>query len=203
MPTTSGMKGGGYYNAHSNEQRAVLDAFLPWIEDALVDLPLPSTGSPPLGLLDTAEDDLLPRKIYQDLIYPVYFRTHAELTAPIESDTDLAACLRIEKAGDRKVPAPFNLECGKTGDAAVWARSYAGFLRAVTEPILAAAIPTALSESGIAQDIYRRVEERLVADPTAMNFIISPWGHCLQGFKIRGICRPSQICVVPVAGCKE
>lgn len=74
------------------------------------------------------------------------------------------------KTGDREVPAPFNLEREKTGDVAVWARSYAGFLRAFTEPILAAAIPTALSESGIAQDIYRRVEQRLVADPDRYEF---------------------------------
>jgi len=35
MPTTTGMKGGGYYDQHSKEQRAALDAFLPWIEEAI------------------------------------------------------------------------------------------------------------------------------------------------------------------------
>jgi hypothetical protein len=116
------------------------------------------------------EDGMLPRKIYEDLIFPVYFRTLEELTAPIEEDADLAAVLRIEKKGVREVPAPFNLEREKTGDVAVWARSYAGFLRAFTEPILAAAIPAELSGSGIVQDIYRQVEHRLAVDPGRYEF---------------------------------
>ena len=49
MPTTSGMKGGGYYNAHSNEQRAALDALLPWIVDAVAGLPLRSDDRLPIG----------------------------------------------------------------------------------------------------------------------------------------------------------
>lgn len=57
MPTTTGMKGGGYYNAHSSEQRAALDAFLPWIEDAVTDLPIPSSDSPQLGLLDLGSSE--------------------------------------------------------------------------------------------------------------------------------------------------
>ncbi len=52
MPTTTGMKGGGYYNAHSDEQRAALDAFLPWLEEAIAELPLPSGNSQPIGLVD-------------------------------------------------------------------------------------------------------------------------------------------------------
>jgi hypothetical protein len=40
MPTTIGMKGGGYYDAHSKEQLAALDEFLPWIEEAIADRPV-------------------------------------------------------------------------------------------------------------------------------------------------------------------
>ena len=122
------------------------------------------------ALLDTVEAGRLPRKIYQDLIFPVYFRTLAELTAPLESEADLAGRFRIEKTEAREIPAPFNLEREKTGDVAAWACSYAGFLRAFTEPILAAAIPAALSESGMVQEIYRRVEQRLAADPDRYAF---------------------------------
>jgi hypothetical protein len=46
------MKGGGFYDTHSDEQRAALDAFLPWIEDTIANLPLPSDGGQPPGLLD-------------------------------------------------------------------------------------------------------------------------------------------------------
>jgi len=42
MPTTTGMKGGGYYDAHSKEQRSALEAFLPWIEDSISELSEPS-----------------------------------------------------------------------------------------------------------------------------------------------------------------
>jgi hypothetical protein len=53
---------------------------------------------------------------------------------------------------------------------AVWARSYGAFLRSFTEPILAAAIPAELPGSGIVQDIYRRVEQRLEVDPGGYEF---------------------------------
>ena len=117
------------------------------------------------ALLDAVEDGRLPRKIYRDLIFPIYFRNLTELIAPLESDDDLARCFRIEKKGGWEVPAPFNLEREKTGDVAAWARSYTGFMRAFTEPILAAAIPPPYAESDIVQDIYQRVEQRLAADP--------------------------------------
>jgi len=122
------------------------------------------------ALLDIVEDGLLPRRIYEDLIFPVYFRTFEELTTPIEADPDLAKMFRIERAEVRETPVPFNLERDKTGDVAVWAQSYAGFLRAFTEPILAAAIPAELSRDGIVQSIYRRVEDRLAVDPDRYEF---------------------------------
>lgn len=45
MPTTTGMKGGGYYDANSKEQRSALNSFLPWLEEAIADLPSPTQGS--------------------------------------------------------------------------------------------------------------------------------------------------------------
>ncbi len=105
-----------------------------------------------------------------DLILPVYFRTLEELVAPIEADDDIAKAFRIEKAEVREVPAPFNVERENTGDVTVWACSYAGFLRAFTEPILAAAIPDELSGSEIVQEVYRRVEHRLATDPGRYEF---------------------------------
>jgi hypothetical protein len=57
MPTTTGMKGRGYYDAHSKEQRAALDAFLPWLEEAIVDLPIPSDGQTSFVLLDIGSSE--------------------------------------------------------------------------------------------------------------------------------------------------
>ena len=347
MSTTTGMDGGGFYNAHSDEQRVALDAFLPWLEDAIMDLPVDSTGNRPMGLLDlgsseggnaihamirlierlrrrteaplwvffddlpsndfnqlfvnlfqsgslilpgadiypaviggtafgrvvpprslhvattfntiafletmpkskithyilpmkpcapregvsvgeaeqepfrleaardlrrfyraraeelvrggkmlvqvfgrdevrstsdgiydvlsdalldAVEDNLLPGGIYEDLIFPVYFRNLSELLAPVERADDIAEAFRIEKAEVREVPAPFNLALENTGDVRAWARSYTGFLRAFTEPILAAAIPEDLSKTGIVPEIYRRIQARLEADAARYEF---------------------------------
>ena len=38
MPTTTGIKGAATMNVHSKEQCAAIDAFLPWIEEAIVRL---------------------------------------------------------------------------------------------------------------------------------------------------------------------
>ena len=347
MPTTTGMKGGGYYNAHSDEQRVALDAFLPWMENAIMEIPMPSGGGPPIGLLDlgsseggnaihamtcliealrrrtdaplwvffddlpsndfnqlfanlfpagnlvipgadifpaaiggtafsqvvpprslhvattfntigfletipdaklpnyilpmnpcapregvsvseierepfrlqaaldlrrfygaraeelvsggkllvevfgrdevhstsdgiydvlsdalldAVKDGMISRKVYEDLIFPVYFRTLGELVAPIAADDDVAKAFRIEKSQVMEIPAPFNVERERTGDATVWARSYAGFLRAFTEPILTAAIPDEHTGSKIVPEVYRRIEHRLAADPGRYEF---------------------------------
>jgi hypothetical protein len=52
MPSTSGMKRGGYYDSHSDAQRAAMDAFLPWLVEAVTDLPIGPTSESPLTLLD-------------------------------------------------------------------------------------------------------------------------------------------------------
>ena len=39
MSTTTGMKGSGFYDAHFQEQRAALDVFFFWIEEAAPDPP--------------------------------------------------------------------------------------------------------------------------------------------------------------------
>lgn len=44
MPTTTGMKGGGFYDDNSKEQRSALNAFLPWLEAAIAALPSPTEG---------------------------------------------------------------------------------------------------------------------------------------------------------------
>ncbi|OQK18746.1 cyclopropane-fatty-acyl-phospholipid synthase [Methyloprofundus sedimenti] len=51
------MKGGGYYDAHSKEQRSALEAFLPWIEEAIADLPILSDSQESLGILDIGSSE--------------------------------------------------------------------------------------------------------------------------------------------------
>lgn len=56
MPTTTGMKMGGFYDAHSSAQRAALDAFLPWLEDAVREID-PQAHEPRIGLLDLGSSE--------------------------------------------------------------------------------------------------------------------------------------------------
>jgi len=56
MPTTTGMKTGGFYDAHSSTQRAALEAFLPWLEEAIAEHLTPVEGRP-IGLLDLGSSE--------------------------------------------------------------------------------------------------------------------------------------------------
>ncbi len=51
MPSTSGMKPGGFYDQHSSGQRSSIEILLPWIDAAAGSLPLPP-GKSALGLAD-------------------------------------------------------------------------------------------------------------------------------------------------------
>lgn len=46
MPSTSGMKGDGFYDANSSGQRAAIEALLSWIDEAAERLALPEVGRP-------------------------------------------------------------------------------------------------------------------------------------------------------------
>ena len=46
MPTTSGMKGGGFYDQHSSGQRSSIEILLPWVDDAAATLVLPDRAAP-------------------------------------------------------------------------------------------------------------------------------------------------------------
>ncbi len=122
------------------------------------------------AILDCVENGLLPRKVYEELIFPIYFRTIEELVSPIQTDTRLAKAFRVEKAESREVPVPFNVALADTGDEVTWARNYTGFLRAFTEAILGSALPDNLPRSITLDKIYQQVEQRLAADPARYEF---------------------------------
>jgi hypothetical protein len=122
------------------------------------------------ALLDLVVDGVLPRQVYDDLVFPVYFRTVRELTAPVEADGELAGAFRVEQADTREVGVPFNEERERTGDIAAWARGYTGFLRAFTEPVLAVTIPETSAAFGTVEEVYRRVEHLLIQDPMRYEF---------------------------------
>lgn len=122
------------------------------------------------ALLDLVDDGILPAEVYENLIFPLYFRTAGELVEPIESEPDLASAFRIDRAETVETPVPFNAELEREGDVGEWARRFTGFLRAFTEPIVAAAIPANLAADEIVAKLYRRVEARLAEDPARYEF---------------------------------
>ncbi len=50
------MRGGGFYDANSSGQRSAMDVFLPWLVDAVAEIPLPEDGSP-IVLLDLGSSE--------------------------------------------------------------------------------------------------------------------------------------------------
>ncbi len=122
------------------------------------------------AVLDCVENGILTREVYEELIFPIYFRTIEELVTPIETDERLAKAFRVEEAESREVPVPFNVTLADIGDEAAWARSYTGFLRAFTDAILASALPDNLPRADTLDKIYQQVEQRLAADPARYEF---------------------------------
>src|SRR6516165_2736206 len=46
MPSTTGMKGAGYYDRHSSAQLSTIQALQDWVDDAVASLPLPAAAQP-------------------------------------------------------------------------------------------------------------------------------------------------------------
>lgn len=122
------------------------------------------------ALLDFVEADMLPRSFYEEFVFPAYYRSIEELIAPIQAETELASAFRIEQAEWRDVPVPFNEALAQTGDQSVWADSYTNFLRAFTEPVIAAALPNDLPQTDTIDKIYQRIERLLLDHPERYEF---------------------------------
>lgn len=122
------------------------------------------------ALLDFVEAEMLPRSFYEDFVFPAYYRDIEELTAPIRDIPELAAAYRIEHAESRDVPVPFNTAFAVNGDRETWAHSYIRFLRAFTEPVLAAALPEELPQENTIEKVYQRMERLLIDHPERYEF---------------------------------
>jgi hypothetical protein len=116
--------------------------------------------------LDMVAAGRLQREQYERLTMPVYFRTVAELLAPLErQDSPIRGAFAVERAEELEVPTPFVVEFRRGGDVAAYAAAYTGFLRAISEPVVRAALNQPEREAVTVEGLYERIHARLLAEP--------------------------------------
>jgi hypothetical protein len=133
------------------DQACVADGFADLLNDACLDLVA-------AGQLEHEE--------YERLTMPVYFRTVEELLAPLEREgSPVHGAFAVERAEVLEVPTPFVVEFRRGGDVAAYADAYTGFLRAISEPVVKAALNHPEAETVTLESLYERVRARLLAEP--------------------------------------
>jgi hypothetical protein len=117
--------------------------------------------------LDLVAAGRLQRGDYEHLTFPAYFRTVAELIEPLErDDSPLHRVFTVDRAEALEVPTPFFVEFRRSGDAAAYAGAYTGFLRAISEPVVKAALRLPeRNEAATLECLYERIHARLEAEP--------------------------------------
>jgi hypothetical protein len=133
------------------EWACVGDGFLDVLNDACIDLVA-------AGRLEHEQ--------YEGLTMPVYCRTVGELLAPLErEDSPVRGAFTVDRAEELEVPTPFSVELRRNGDRAAYAGAFTGFVRAITEPVVRAALARPAGESVTVERLYERVRARLLAEP--------------------------------------
>jgi hypothetical protein len=116
--------------------------------------------------LDLVAAGRLKREEYERLTMPCYFRTVAELLAPLErEDSPVRGAFTVDRAEALEVPTPFAVEFRRGGDVAAYAWAYTGFLRAISEPVVRAALEQPAEQAATVERLYERVRARLRAEP--------------------------------------
>jgi hypothetical protein len=108
----------------------------------------------------------LKRGEYECLTMPCYFRTVAELLAPLErEDSPVRGAFAVDRAEALEAPTPFVVEFRRGGDVEAYAAAYTGFLRAITEPVVRAALERPERDGAAVEGLYERVRARLLTEP--------------------------------------
>jgi hypothetical protein len=116
--------------------------------------------------LDLVAAGQLERAQYERLTMPCYYRTVAELLAPLEREgSPVRGAFAVDRAEALDVPAPFLVAFRRDGDVAAYAGACTGFLRAFSEPVVRAALNQPEGEDGTVECLYERVRARLLAEP--------------------------------------
>jgi hypothetical protein len=116
--------------------------------------------------LDLVAAGRLEREEYERLTMPCYYRTVAELLAPLEQhDSPVRGAFAVARAEALEVSTPYIVEFRRGGDVAAYAGAYTGFLRAISEPVVRAALNRPEEEARTVESLYERVRARLLAEP--------------------------------------
>ena len=116
--------------------------------------------------LDLVATGQIEKEGYERLTMPCYFRTLAELLAPLErEDSPVRGTFAVDRADAMEVLPPFLEEFRRGGDVATYAGAYTGFLRAVSEPVVRAAFNQPDGEVGPVECLYERIRARVLAEP--------------------------------------
>src|SRR5262249_15967035 len=117
------------------EQARVIDGLFDLLNDACLDLIA-------AGRLTEGDHERLPM--------PCYYRTVAELLAPLERPASpVRGVFTVERAESLEVPIPYIVEFRRGGDVAAYAAAYTGFLRAISEPVVRAAFNQSAAEAAV------------------------------------------------------
>jgi hypothetical protein len=116
--------------------------------------------------LDLVAAGLLKRAEYERLTMPCYFRTVTELLAPLEREgSPVRGMFAVNRAQALEVATPFGVEFRRGGDVAAFASAYTGFMRAVSERVVRAALKQSAGEAVTVERLYDRIRARLLAEP--------------------------------------
>jgi cyclopropane-fatty-acyl-phospholipid synthase len=116
--------------------------------------------------LDLVAAGQLEREEYERFTMPCYYRTLAELLAPLErAGSPVRGAFAVERARTLEVPIPYIVEFRRGGDVAAYAAAYTGFLRALSEPVVRAALHRPEGDAATVESLYERIHTRLLAEP--------------------------------------
>jgi hypothetical protein len=116
--------------------------------------------------LDLVAAGRLEQEAYERLTMPVYFRTIAELLAPLErEDSSVRGAFAVDRAEAVEVPTPFVVEFRRGGDVATYAAAYTGFVRAICEPVVRSALNQPEGGAATVESLFERIHTRLLAEP--------------------------------------
>ena len=130
--------------------------------------------------LDLVKANRVTSAAYERFTIPVFFRTLAEVLAPLESaDSPVRGAFTVDSAESLIVPTPFVESFHRTGDVTSFASAFTGFIRAFTEPIARAAFLEPEGDAGVIDALYMRIRQRLEADPQRYAFRYVQVAVCL------------------------